>query len=69
MIVDMERRRLAELQFEKHRPTLHWIFPCFQSIHVVTLSQEEHISNWTQERDCILNLVPYHCFPYYQLLT
>jgi transposase len=51
------------------RPTLRWIFPCFQSIHVVTLSQEEHISNWTQERDCILNLVPYHCFPYYQLLT
>jgi transposase len=51
------------------RPTLHWIFPCFQSIHLVTLNQEKHISNWTQERDFIVNLLPYHCFASYQLVT
>ena len=44
------------------RPTLRWIFPCFQSIHLVTLNQEQHICYWTQERDFIVNLLPYHCF-------
>nr|WP_228371315.1 hypothetical protein [Trichormus azollae] len=29
------------------RPTLRWIFPCFQSIHLVTLNQEKHICYWT----------------------
>ena len=51
------------------RPTLRWIFPCFQSIYLVTLNQEKHICYWTQERDFIVNLLPEHCFPYYQLLT
>jgi transposase len=51
------------------RPTLPWIFPCFQSIHLVTLNQGKHICYWTQERDFIVNLLPEHCFPYYQLLT
>jgi transposase len=51
------------------RPTLRWIFPSFQCIHLVTLNQEKHISNWIQQRDFIVNLLPEHCFPYYQLLT
>jgi transposase len=51
------------------RPTLRWIFPCFQSIHLVTLTQGKHISHRTQERDFTVNLLPEHCFPYYQLLT
>ena len=51
------------------RPTLRWIFPCLQSIHLVTLNQEKHMCYWTQERDFIVNLLPEHCFPYYQLLT
>jgi transposase len=51
------------------RPTLRWIFPCFQSIYLVTLNQEKHISHWTQERDFIVNLLAEHCFPYYQLVT
>jgi transposase len=29
------------------RPTLRWIFPCFQSIYLVTLNQEKYISHWT----------------------
>jgi transposase len=51
------------------RHTLRWIFPCFQSIHLVTVNQEKHICHWTQERDLIVNLLPEHCFLYYQLLT
>jgi transposase len=52
-----------------NRPTLRWIFQCFQSIHLVEINQEKHISNWTQERDFILHLLPDDCLGYYQLVT
>ena len=51
------------------RPTLRWIFQCFQCIHLVTLNQEEHISNWNKDRDFILRLLPDDCLRYYQLFT
>ncbi|MBK1990135.1 hypothetical protein A0J48_021845 [Sphaerospermopsis aphanizomenoides BCCUSP55] len=41
----------------------------FQCIHLVTLNQEEHISNWNTERDFILRLLPDDCLRYYQLVT
>ncbi|MGJ5627792.1 hypothetical protein [Nostoc sp. CALU 1950] len=50
-----------------NRPTLRWIFQCFQSIHLVEINQGKYISNWTQERDFILNLLPDSCLFYYQL--
>ncbi|MEH2229422.1 MAG: IS1634 family transposase [Nostoc sp.] len=52
-----------------NRPSLRWIFQCFQSIHLVKLHEEQHIYNWNQERDFILNLLPDDCFSYYQLAT
>ena len=52
-----------------NRPTLRWIFQCFQCIHLVTLNQEEHISNWTKDRDFILSLLPDDCLRYYQLVS
>jgi transposase len=52
-----------------NRPTLRWIFQCFQCIHLVTLNQEEHISNWNKDRDFILRLLPDDCLRYYQLVT
>jgi transposase len=66
-----ESKSTVKNQFGKptNRPTLRWIFPCFQSIHLVTLNQEKHICYWTQERDFIVDPLPEHCFPYYQLLT
>ena len=51
------------------RPTLRWIFQCFQCIHLVILNQEEHISNWNKDRDFILSLLPDDCLRYYQLVT
>lgn len=51
------------------RPTLRWIFQCFQSIHLVLLERELHVSNWTQDRDFILNLLPDDCLRYYKLNT
>ncbi|QJB47044.1 IS1634 family transposase [Dolichospermum flos-aquae] len=52
-----------------NRPTLRWIFQCFQCIHLVTLSQEKHISNWNKDRDFILSLLPDDCLRYYQLVS
>jgi transposase len=51
------------------RPTLRWIFQCFQCIHLVIINQEEHISNWNKDRDFILRLLPDDCLRYYQLVT
>jgi len=51
------------------RPTLRWIFQCFQCIHLVEYNNEKHVSNWTQDRDFILNLLPNDCFRYYRLVT
>ncbi len=52
-----------------NRPTLRWIFQCFQSIHLVTFSHQKQISNWNQDRDFILSLLPEDCHRYYQFLT
>jgi len=52
-----------------NRPTLRWIFQCFQCIHLVEYNNEQHVSNWTPDRDFILNLLPDDCFHYYQLAT
>jgi transposase len=51
------------------RPTLAWIFQGFYSIHLVTIAQQKHISNWTGDRDFVLNLLPEHCRHYYQFIT
>lgn len=51
------------------RPTLRWIFQCFQSIHLVLFNQELHVSNLTQDRDFILDLLPDDCLRYYKLNT
>jgi transposase len=48
------------------RPTLRWIFQCFQSIHVVSLNDEKQISNLTDYRQFILSLFPDECYQYYQ---
>jgi transposase len=48
------------------RPTLRWIFQCFQSIHLVALNNEKEISNLTDYRQFILSLFPEECYLYYQ---
>lgn len=51
------------------RPTLRWIFQCFQCIHLVEFNNEKYVSNWTNDRSFILNLLPDDCLRYYQLIT
>lgn len=48
------------------RPTLRWIFQCFQSIHLIALNDEKEISNLTEYRQFILSFFPNECYQYYQ---
>lgn len=47
------------------RPTLRWIFQCFQGIHLLTLDGVEQIVNLTESRHYILNFLPSSCQKYY----
>ncbi len=48
------------------RPTLRWVFQCFQSIHLVVLNNEKQISNLTDYRRFILSFFPDECYKYYR---
>jgi transposase len=47
------------------RPTLRWIFQCFQGIHCFKLEGLERISNLSEERCRILGFLPVACQRYY----
>ena len=47
------------------RPTLRWIFQCFQGIHLVVLSGVKQVVNLTEERRSILSFFPNSCQFYY----
>ncbi len=49
------------------RPTLRWLFQCFQSIHVLVVRQSVEISNLTDERLSLLKFFPPACQRYYLL--
>ena len=47
------------------RPTIRWIFQCFQGIHIFILNGVKQIVNLTEERRFILNFLPSSCQKYY----
>jgi transposase len=49
------------------RPTLRWIFQCFQGIHFLIIQGSQKISNLTDERREILRFFPKPCQEYYLL--
>ncbi len=49
------------------RPTLRWIFQCFQGIHVVFINGVKQISNLRTERCLTLSFFPEKCQKYYIL--
>lgn len=51
-----------------NRPTLRWIFQCFQSIHCCCQRGIKYISNLTDERHHILSFFPLPCRSYYLLI-
>lgn len=51
-----------------NRPTLRWIFQCFQSIHCCSQRGLKYISNLTDERLHILSFFPQPCRSYYLLI-
>jgi transposase len=50
------------------RPTLRWVFQCFQAVHLLILNGGKQISNLTDERFWILRFLPNACRRYYLLL-
>lgn len=49
------------------RPTLRWIFQCFQGIHLVVYQENQHIANLTSERYFTLSFFPKSIQKYYIL--
>ena len=47
------------------RPTLRWIFQCFQGIHALSLNGINQIVNLTEYRSFILTFLPSSCQKYY----
>ncbi len=49
------------------KPTLRWIFQCFQGIHLVVLNGVKQIVNLTDSRVETINYFSKHCQKYYIL--
>ena len=49
------------------RPTIRWIFQCFQSIHCLVNDGVKQITNLTEERISLLKFFPSACQRYYLL--
>ena len=49
------------------RPTLRWIFQCFQGIHLLVHQGIKQVINLTEERQLTLNFFPLSCQKYYIL--
>ncbi len=49
------------------KPTLRWIFQCFQGIHLVVLNGVKQIVNLTDSRSETLNYFDQSCRKYYLL--
>lgn len=54
-----------QLNKSTEKPTLRWIFQCFQGIHCCYLEGIERISNLSEERCRILKFLPEACQKYY----
>ncbi len=57
-----------QLGKRSERPTLRWIFQCFQAVHLLTIDSVKEIGNLTDERLEILRFFPERARAYYLLL-
>jgi len=48
-------------------PTLRWVFQCFQSVHLLRVNGQQHISNLSDNRLLILRFLGSACQKYYLL--
>uniref|UniRef100_UPI0002DE29F9 IS1634 family transposase n=1 Tax=Allocoleopsis franciscana TaxID=2886352 RepID=UPI0002DE29F9 len=56
-----------QLKKPTQRPTLRWIFQCFQAVHLLVIDGVEQIANLTDERLKILRFFSQACRDYYLL--
>ena len=65
---ELQRREATvpnQLGRPTQRPTLRWIFQCFQAIHVFDLGKGVEVSNLNEERLLMLKFFPPACQRYY----
>ena len=56
-----------QLNKPTERPTLRWIFQCFQGVHILITQGVQRILNLTEEHCQILQFLPASCQRYYSL--
>ena len=56
-----------QLKKPTQRPTLRWIFQCFQAVHLLVIDGVKQITNLTDERLEILRFFSQACRDYYLL--
>ncbi|MEM6518571.1 MAG: hypothetical protein AAF722_04455 [Cyanobacteria bacterium P01_C01_bin.70] len=49
------------------KPTLRWVFMCFQAVHLLHIDQQQQVSNLTDTRAQILSFFGAPCQKYYLL--
>ena len=67
-LVEAEMSLHNQLGQATQRPTLRWVFQCFQDVHLLLVGGIKQIANLTQERLWILRFFGRACRQYYLLL-
>lgn len=67
-LVEAKQSLKNQLKQPTHKPTLRWIFQCFQSVHLVTIGALKQIANLTEERRRVLRFMGAACQKYYLLV-
>jgi transposase len=67
-LVEADQTIPNQLGQATQRPTLRWVFQCFQDVHLLLVTGVKQIANLTEERRWILRFFSRACRQYYLLI-
>jgi len=67
-LVEADQTISNQLGQPTQRPTLRWVFQCFQDVHLLLVTGVKQIANLTEERRWILRFFSRACRQYYLLI-
>lgn len=67
-LVEADQTLPNQLGQPTQRPTLRWVFQCFQDVHLLLVTGVKQIANLTEERKWILRFFSRACRQYYLLI-
>lgn len=67
-LVEADQTIPNQLGQATQRPTLRWVFQCFQDVHLLLVTGVKQIANLTEERSWILRFFSRACRQYYLLI-